>query len=102
MAPETLNFVRDTLDLDPWVMASRIAVPLVAVWGDKDVVVTKPVLLPPAFKGTVMEIHGANHQFKRDPRSRADLDGATALEGYRDDKPLADLTPLADWIRELK
>ena len=102
MAPETLRFVRDTLDLDPWLMASRIAIPVVAVWGDKDVVVTKPVLIPPAFKGAILEIHGANHHFKHDPRSRDELDGASALEGYQDDKALADLTPLAAWLKELK
>jgi hypothetical protein len=102
MAPETLRFVRDTLDLDPWVMASRIAIPLAAVWGDRDVVVTKPVLIPPGFKGTTLEIHGANHHFRHDPRTLAELDGATALEGYLDDKPLEDLTPLADWLKALR
>ena len=40
--------------------------------------------------------------FKQEPRSRAELDGASALEGSRDGRPLADLTPLADWLRTFR
>jgi hypothetical protein len=102
MAPETLPFVRDTLDLDPWTMASRVPLPMLIVWGEKDVVAPSPPQLPASYKGTYLEIPGANHLFRKEPRNRTDLDGANALEGYRDDRPLADLAPVADWLKALK
>jgi len=101
MAPETLDFVRSTLDLDPWAMASRAPVPVAAVWGDKDIQAWKPARIPAAFPGTVLEIPGANHAFRQEPRPRKELDGGTAMEGYRDDRPLADLTPVWTWIKGL-
>lgn len=102
MAPETLSFVRDTLDLDPWTMAAHVAVPMAVAWGGKDVQTWKPAQIPAAYTGTVLEVPDANHVFRLEPRPRADLDGASALDGYRDDRPLADLSPISAWIRSLK
>lgn len=102
MAPETLSFVRDTLDLDPWIMAARVPVPMAAAWGGKDIQAGKPAQVPASFPGTVLEVPDANHVFRQEPRSRAELDGASALEGYRDDRPLADLSPISAWIKTLK
>jgi hypothetical protein len=101
MAPETLDFVRATLDLDPWTMADRLAVPTALVWGDRDVVAWKPAKIPAAFHGTVLELPGANHMLKQEPRAKSALDGASALAAYGDEVPLADLAPLAAWLRGL-
>ena len=101
MAPETLDFVRATLDLDPWALAARAAAPVALVWGDRDIQARKPATIPPGFLGTVLEIPGANHLLKRETRPLAALDGASALAGYGDEVPLADLAPLAAWIRGL-
>ena len=102
MAPETLEFVRATLDLDPWAMAARVSAPVLAAWGDRDVQAWKPALLPAAFHGTALEVPGANHLFKREPRPKAQLDGASALAGYGDEVPLADLGPIAAWLKGLR
>ncbi len=99
MAPETLAYVRATLDLDPWAMAARSPVPLAAAWGTKDLACPRPAAIPRTFPGQVIDLPGANHVLKAEPRTLADLDPRSALEGYGDDKPLADLTPLAAWIR---
>jgi hypothetical protein len=102
MAKETLGFVRETLDLDPWTMASRVPVPVAAAWGEKDVLAARPAQVPASFIGQTFVIPGANHVFRQEPRSRTELDAASALEGYKDDRPLADLSPLATWIKALK
>ena len=102
MAPETLDFVRATLDLDPWSMASRTAIPVAAAWGDRDVQAWKPPLPPLGFQGALLELPGANHFFKQEPRPRAQLDAASALSAYGDDTPLADLSPIAAWLKDLK
>jgi hypothetical protein len=101
MAPETLDFVRATLDLDPWPLAARALAPMALVWGDRDVMAWKPAPVPPAFKGTVIEIPEANHLLKHETRPRQELDGASALGGYGDEVPLADLGPVAAWIKNL-
>jgi hypothetical protein len=101
MAPETLDFVRATLDLDPWALASRAPGPVALVWGDRDVNAWKPAAVPPSFRGTVLEIPGANHLFKREDRPRQELDGGSALARYGDDVPLADLGPVSQWLRRL-
>jgi hypothetical protein len=102
MRPESLAFVRDTLDLDPWALASRVPVPCAVAWGDRDVQTWKPATLPPGFPGTVIEIPDANHLFKRETRPRAGLSGANAGSTYGDDTPMAELTPLAAWMQGLK
>lgn len=101
MAPETLGYVRETLDLDPWVLASHVGVPMAAVWGDKDIQAWKPARVPSSFKGAVLEIPNANHLLRQEPRPRAELEGAAAQEGYQDDRPLADLSAVAEWLRSL-
>lgn len=99
--PESRGFVRDLLDLDPWVTAQRLPVPCAVVWGDRDVQTWKPETLPADFKGAVIQIPEANHLFKRETRPRAGLAGAAAVTTYGDDTPLADLTPLATWLKQL-
>jgi pimeloyl-ACP methyl ester carboxylesterase len=100
--PESRGFVRDLLDLDPWGSAQRLTVPCAVVWGDRDIQTWKPEAMPPDFKGTVLQIHEANHLFKRETRDKAALDGATAMSAYGDSTPLADLAPLAAWLKALK
>ena len=53
------------------------------------------------FTGTVMEIANANHLLKREDRPRSELNGASALSGYGDEVPLADLTPVVAWLKNL-
>jgi hypothetical protein len=100
--PETRGFVRATMDLDPWGSAQRLAVPCAVVWGDRDIQTWKPAAVPPEFKGTVLQIPEANHLFKRETRDKASLAGPAALTTYGDSTPLADLTPLAAWLKALK
>ena len=101
MAPETLDFVRATLDLDPWALAARAAAPVALVWGDRDIQARKPGKIPGDFRGTVLDIPEANHLLKRETRPAATLNGASALSAYGDEVPLADLSPVAAWIKGL-
>ena len=100
--PESRGFVRDLLDLDPWGTAQRLPVPCALVWGDRDIQTWKPEAIPPGFKGTVIQIPEANHLFKRETRDRAGLSGAMAMTTYGDGTPLADLSPVAVWLKALK
>ena len=100
--PESRSFVRATMDLDPWTMAQRLPVPCAVVWGDRDIQTWKPAAVPPEFKGTVLQIPGANHLLKRETRPLAELSGPTAISTYGDSTPLADLAPLAAWLKALK
>ena len=100
--PETRSFVRDLLDLDPWGAAQRLAIPCAVVWGDRDIQTWKPEVVPPDFKGTVIQVPEANHLFKREPRDKSGLSGATAMSAYGDDTPMADLTSVAVWLKQLK
>jgi len=102
MAKESLGFVKATLDLEPLPLAQRVAVPCAAVWAEKDVQTWKPALLPEGFRPAVIELKDANHLLKREPRPRAELNGANAVTAYGDDTPMADLTPLAAWLKSLK
>lgn len=102
MRPESLGFVRDTLDLDPWAMAGRLALPCAVAWGDRDIQTWKPGEVPAGFPGAVIELPEANHLLKREPRLRKDLSGANAGSAYGDDTPMADLSPLAAWLGRLK
>ena len=100
--PESRNFVRDLLDLDPWGSAQRLPVPCAMVWGDRDIQSGKPEVVPPDFKGTVIQIPGANYLFKQETRNRSELSGATATTAYGDSTPMADLSPVAAWLKALK
>ncbi len=99
--PESRSFVRDLLDLDPWTMAARLPIPCALVWGDRDIQTRKPEVVPAAFKGQVIELPGANHLLKRETRARTGLSGLAAASAYGDDTPLADLAPVAAWLRAL-
>lgn len=102
MAPETLAFVRATLDLDPLAMAARAPVPTAVAWGGKDLLAWRPNELPKGFPAAVLDLPDANHQMRREPLPRAGLTAAAALEGYGDDRPLADLAPVAAWLKALE
>jgi len=101
MAPETLDFVKGTLDLDPWAMLARTALPAAVAWGDRDLLSWKPAVVPETFHGAVLVLPGANHLFRAEPRPKADLDPKSAMLAYGDDAPLADLSPIAAWLRQL-
>jgi hypothetical protein len=100
--PESRGFVRDLMDLDPWGTAQRLSIPCAVVWGDRDVQTWKPEVLPPGFKGAVIQIPEANHLFKRETRERTGLSGLAAATTYGDGTPLADLSALAAWLKALK
>lgn len=100
--PETLAFVRDLLDLDPWGSAARLPVPCAVVWGDRDIQTWKPEVPPAEFKGAVIQIPEANHLLKRETRGRAGLSSVEAATAYGDSTPLADLSPLGTWLKALK
>jgi hypothetical protein len=100
MAPESLAFVKATLDVDPWVLVSKLAVPCALAWGDKDVQNPKPEKIPDSYRGRLIDLPNANHLLKREDRTLASPPGPEALLTYGDDTPLADLTPLADWLKE--
>lgn len=100
--PESRGFVRDTLDLDPWTLALRLPLRCAIVWGDRDVQTWKPDVIPADFKGAVIQIPEANHLFKREIREKAGLSGAAAMTTYGDSTPLADLSPVAAWLKALK
>ena len=100
--PESRGFVRDLLDLDPWGTAQRLPVPCAMVWGDRDVQTWKPEPMPPDFKGAVIQVPQANHLLKRETREKSGLSGTAAMTAYGDDTPLADLSPVAAWLKGLK
>ena len=102
MRPETAGFVRSTLDLDPLAMAERAALPMAIVWGDKDVQTWKPEVLPKTLKPKVIELTDSNHLLRRELRPRTEIYGAKAMSGYSDSTPMADLSPLARWLENLR
>ncbi|MBI3131332.1 MAG: hypothetical protein HYZ13_08240 [Acidobacteria bacterium] len=95
-------FVKATLDLDPWLIASRCTGRLAALWAEADVQCPKPAEPPAGFRGETITIPGANHLLKRETRDLAALDGPKAAETYGDDTPMADLAPLAAWLKALR
>ena len=99
MAPESLGFIKATLDLDPWMLASRQPIPCAMAWGDRDMQNPKPEKIPPSYLGRVIDLPGANHLLKQEYRSRSSLLGPEALLAYGDDTPLADLSPLGLWLK---
>lgn len=102
LAPETLSFVRGTLDLDPWQLADRCPVPVALVYGEEDMQSLPPAKAPEGFHGAFFRIPHANHLLKRETRPVSDLSAASAMSAYGDDTPLADLSALAVWIKSLK
>ncbi|HJW09653.1 MAG TPA: alpha/beta fold hydrolase, partial [Holophagaceae bacterium] len=102
LAPESLGFVKDTLDLDPWPLLTRCPVPVAIAWGGKDIQTWRPDTIPAAYTGAVIELKDANHLLRRETRDRDQLGAADALTAYLDGTPQADLTPLGAWIKSLK
>jgi len=102
MAPETLDFVRSALDLDPWVLSSHLALPAAAAWGDRDIQTPRPSKIPAAFRGVVLDLPGANHLLKQETHPRGGLLPAQAVRNYGDTAPLAELDPIARWLKDLK
>ena len=102
MRPETAAFVRSTMDLDPIAMAERVAMPMAIVWGDKDVQTWKPGTLPEALKPKVIELKDSNHLLRKETRPRAEINGANAMSAYNDSTPMAELSPLARWLENLR
>ena len=100
-SPGTLGFFKAIMDLDPWKLASRVVGPMAAAWGDRDVQCWKPVI-PQGFPGKVIDLPGANHLLKQEIRPRPDLNPALAMAAYGDDTPMADLGPIAGWLKTLK
>ncbi|HNX94692.1 MAG TPA: alpha/beta fold hydrolase [Holophaga sp.] len=101
MAPETLSFVRSLLDIDPWALIARLGVPAALVWGDRDIQSLRPDRFPSSFHGLVLDIPQANHLLKREERPRSTLKASAAVRNYSDETPLADLSPLAEWLKRL-
>ncbi|HJV88720.1 MAG TPA: hypothetical protein VJ623_00325 [Holophagaceae bacterium] len=97
-----LPFVKATLDLDPWPVAARYTGRLAAMWAEADLQCPKPEVLPTGFRGEALVIPGANHVLKRETRDPKTLDGPRSAEAYGDDTPMADLAPLAAWLKGLK
>ncbi len=102
MVPESLGFVKATLDLDPWVLLARCPVPVAIVWGGRDIQTWRPDTIPEGYKGAVIELPEANHLLRVERRPKELLSGADALSAYTDGTPQADLAPLAAWIKGLK
>jgi pimeloyl-ACP methyl ester carboxylesterase len=100
MAPESLGFVKATLDVDPWALASKLAVPCALAWGGKDAQNPKPEKIPTSYRGRIIDLPDANHLLKREDRVLASPPGPEALLNYGDSTPMADLSPLADWLKE--
>ena len=102
MAPESLSFVRGTLDLDPWALAGRCAAPVAVVYGEEDEQCFPPEHAPAAFHGAFILIPQANHLLKRETRDKAALTAPLAMSAYGDNTPLADLSKLEAWLKQLK
>lgn len=101
MAGVNLPFVKATLDLDLWPLAARFPGRAAALWGGADLQCPRPAEPPPGFKGALLDLPGANHVLKRETRDLKTLDGPRAAETYGDDTPMADLAPLAAWLKTL-
>ena len=102
MAPESLDFVRGTLDLDPWKLAARCPVPVAVVYGEEDMQSFPPAKAPADVHGAFLRIPDANHLLKREPRPATELTAPLAVSAYGDDTPLADLGKLAAWLKQVK
>lgn len=102
MAPESLDFVRATLDLDPWTLASRLTIPSAMAWGDRDVQTPRPTTVASSYHGIILDLPRTNHLLRREERLSRDLNPATAISGYGEAVPLSPLTPLREWLGTLR
>lgn len=102
MRLESLDFVRATLDLNPWALLARVSVPCALVWGDRDVQTPKPESIPGTYQGTVLVLPESNHFLRRETRPRAELDGAMGMSGYGGDTPMSDLGAMAAWLKRIQ
>ena len=102
MAPESISFVRGTLDLDPLKLAGRCPVPIALVYGEEDMQSFPPSKAPEGFHGAFILVPQANHLLKRETRPVSDLSASRAMTAYGDDTPLADLGRLAAWLKQIK
>ncbi|MCL1908588.1 MAG: hypothetical protein FWG12_04380 [Holophagaceae bacterium] len=101
MAPATLGFVKSTMDLDPWVIASRLPIPHATVWGDRDIITSKPQGFSELYGGAIIDVPNANHHFRIELRSKESLDGSTAVTTYSESVPLADLDSIFAWLQSV-
>ena len=101
-APESLPFVKDTLDMDPLLLAGRPPIPVALAWGEQDVLAPPPSSLPTGFRPKVLRLPGTNHLLRRETRALQELDPVKARTTYGSDTPMADLGVLADWLGALK
>jgi pimeloyl-ACP methyl ester carboxylesterase len=100
-APSAVDFVRQTLDLDPWLLLSRATQPALLAWGDRDIQTPPPAELPKDLRAAHLILPGANHVLRKEDREAKGLNVANALDHYGDDTPMADLSPLAAWLKGL-
>lgn len=101
-APASLDFVRQTLDLDPWPLLARTPQPVLLVWGDRDIQTPAPQELPKGLRADHLRLPFANHVLRREDRDAKGLHTGNAGERYGDDTPLADLSPLLPWLKALR
>lgn len=99
--PSAAEFVRQTLDLDPWVLLSRVPQRVLLAWGDRDVQTPAPAQLPKALKADVCMIPGANHLLRKEDREARTLNTGNAGLHYGDDTPFADMSAMASWLKAL-
>ncbi len=102
MAAETLAFVRGTLDLDPLALVNRLPIPAALAWGDRDLQAPRPLLLPQGFRPAVLDLPLTNHLLRQETRATAELDPMKARTAFGAETPMADLMPLATWLRSLR
>lgn len=100
-APETLTFVRESLDLEPLQLAARLTRPSLALWCDRDLQSLPPQNFPKPFAPNVLILEKTNHLLREETRALKDLDPLNAMAGYASDRPLADLAPLQKALLQL-
>ncbi len=101
-APASVDFVRQTLDLDPWPLLTRATQPALLIWGDHDIQTPAPAELPKGIKAERLMLPGANHLLRKEDRDAKTLNTANAGERYGDDTPMADLSPMLPWLKGLR
>ncbi len=101
MAPETLTFVRESLDLEPLQLAARLTRPSLALWCDRDLQSLPPQTLPKSFAPKVLTIANANHLLREEKRALKDLDPLNAMSGFAHDRPMAQLEALEKALQQM-